>query len=324
MNTYDSLRLHTGRHMSTLPGHGYPRGTPLFPTRDQFVAYLNDYAVSASLNIEAGSNVSTVRRADGQWIAVVNDREVAGKALVMATGIMSKPVMPDIAGRDSFVGQITHSVVYRRPDPYRGKRVLVVGVGNSGGEIASELGNAGVDVTLLVRRGANVVPRAIAGIPIQYLAATVRRLPRAARVRVTALVQKLSELRNGPPVLPRPPWTALDSIPVIGFHLVDAIRAGKVAVKIGTIDHLEPSAARFSDGSQQEFDAIILATGFAPALDPLGTLVRRDERGFALRSDNVTSVDQPDLWFVGQRYDTTGAIANIKADAREVARRVEG
>ena len=125
-------------------------------------------------------------------------------------------------------------------------------------------------------------------------------------------------------MLPRPPWTALDSIPVIGFHLVDAIRAGKVAVKIGTIDHLEPSAARFSDGSQQEFDAIILATGFAPALDPLGTLVRRDERGFALRSDNVTSVDQPDLWFVGQRYDTTGAIANIKADAREVARRVEG
>ncbi|HWP72040.1 MAG TPA: NAD(P)/FAD-dependent oxidoreductase, partial [Gemmatimonadaceae bacterium] len=144
VNTYDSLRLHTGRHMSTLPGHGYPRGTPLFPTRDQFVAYLNDYAVNASLNIEAGSNVSTVRRADGQWVAVVNDREVAGKALVMATGIMSKPVMPDIAGRDSFAGEVTHSVAYRRPDPYRGKRVLVVGVGNSGGEIASELGNAGV------------------------------------------------------------------------------------------------------------------------------------------------------------------------------------
>ena len=306
--------------MSTLPGHGYPRGTPLFPTRDQFVAYLNDYAANASLKIESGSNVSAVRRADGQWIAVVNDREVAGKAIVMATGIMSKPVMPEIAGRDTFPGEITHSVAYRRPDPYRGKRVLVVGVGNSGGEIASELGNAGVDVTLLVRRGANVVPRAIAGIPIQYLAATVRRLPRAARVRVTALVQKLSELRNGPPVLPRPPWTALDAIPVIGFHLVDAIRAGTVAVKMGTIDHLERSAARFSDGSQQEFDAIILATGFAPALDPLGTLVRRDERGFALRSDNVTSVDQPDLWFVGQRYDTTGAIANIKADAIMVAR----
>jgi cation diffusion facilitator CzcD-associated flavoprotein CzcO len=324
VNSYDSLRLHTGRHMSTLPGHGYPRGTPLFPTRDQFVAYLNDYAANASLKIESGSNVSAVRRANGQWIVVVNDREVAGKAIVMATGIMSKPVMPEIAGRDTFAGQITHSVVYRRPDPYRGKRVLVVGVGNSGAEIASELGNAGVDVTLLVRRGANVVPRAIAGIPIQYLAATVRRLPRATRLRVTALVQKLSELRHGPPVLPRPPWTALDSIPVIGFHLVDAIRAGKVAVKIGTIDRLERSTARFSDGSQQEFDAIILATGFAPALDPLGTLVRRDERGFALRSDNVTSIDQPDLWFVGQRYDTTGAIANIKADARAVARRVEG
>ena len=308
--------------MSTLPGYGYSPGIPLFPTRDQFVDYLRAYAERSMLNVETRSDVSALQRRGNQWVAVVNGGEVPGRAVVMATGIMSKPVTPEIPGRDSFAGEIIHSVQYRRPEPFRGKRVLVVGVGNSGGEIASELGNAGVDVTILVRRGANVVPRAIAGVPIQYLAALVRRLPRPARRRVSGFVQKLSELRNGPPVLPRPPWSVLDAIPVIGFHLVDAIRAGKVAVKLGSIERLERPGARFSDGSVAAFDRIILATGFSPALDPLGTLIRRDERGFALRSDNVTSADHPDLWFVGQRYDTTGAIANIKADAIAVARKL--
>jgi hypothetical protein len=150
----------------------------------------------------------------------------------------------------------------------------------------------------------------------------MKRLPTAVRRRFARTIRRLAELRNGPPVIPYPPWTAADAIPVIGFHLVDAIRAGKVALKVGTIDRLERGGAVFGDGSRGEFDRIILATGFAPALDALGDLVRRDERGFALRSDNVTSADQPNLWFVGQRYDTTGAIANIKADAILVARKL--
>jgi cation diffusion facilitator CzcD-associated flavoprotein CzcO len=320
VNTYDSLRLHTGRHMSTLPRLGYPRGTPLFPTRDQFVAYLRDYSARASLNIETNSEVTSLRPGGDGWIATVNDLEVSGRAAVMATGIMSKPVSPELPGREAFEGEIIHSVSYRRPDSMLGKRILVVGAGNSGGEIASELGQAGFDVTILVRRGANVVPRAIAGIPIQYLAASMKRLPRGVRKRVAALAQRLTELRWGAPVLPRPPWTALDVIPIIGFHLVDAIRAGRVKLKLGTIERLVLGGVRFSDGSSGAFDQVILATGFLPALDPLGTLIRRDERGFAVRRDNITSADQRGLWFVGHRYDTTGALANIKTDARTVAR----
>jgi cation diffusion facilitator CzcD-associated flavoprotein CzcO len=322
LNAYDSLRLHTGRHMSTLPGFGYQSGTPLFPTRDQFVDYLNDYAERARLKVETGSDVTGLRREGDTWIATVNFAEVRGSAVVMSTGIMSNPFTPPIAGRESFGGSIIHSVEYRRPDEYRGTRVLVVGVGNSGGEIASELGAAGADVTLLVRRGANVVPRTIAGVPIQYLAAGMRRLPRNVRKAIASAMQRISEIRVGQAVLPRPPWTPLDAVPIIGFHLVEAIRAGKVAVQLGTIDHLEQSAAVFSDGTRREFDHIIMATGFAPALGPLGTLVRRDERGFALRTDNVTSADQPNLFFVGMRYDTTGAINNIKADSQEVGRRL--
>ena len=322
VNAYDSLRLHTGRHMSVLPGHRFPAGTPLFPTRDQFVAYLKEYADRAAIRIETGSEVTALRREGESWIAMVNGAPVYGAAVVMATGIMSKPVVPDIPGFDAFTGDIIHSVTYRRPDAYRGQRVLVVGVGNSGGEIASELGAQGAQVTVLVRQGANVVPRAIAGVPIQYLAIAMRRLPRGARVVIASAMQRISRLRAGSDLLPRPPWTPLDRVPIIGFHLLEAIAAQKVQVKLGTIDRATSSAVHFSDGTQAEFDAIILATGFAPALDPLGTLVQLDHQGFPMRTDNVTSADQPGLWFVGMRYDTTGAIANIKDDAQLVGRRL--
>ena len=308
--------------MSTLPGHGYREGTPLFPTRVQFVEYLRDYAERFALKVECNSVVSGLRRDGDRWIAAVNGDTVEGSAIVMATGIMSKPITPDIPGRNTFRGEIIHSVEYRQPESFAGHQVLVVGVGNSGGEIASELGNAGVETTILVRRGANVVPRAIAGVPIQYLSASMKRLPIGARRRFAKAVRRLAELRHGPPVIPYPPWTAADSIPVIGFHLVDALRNRRLILKLGTIDRVEGEGVVFSDGSRGSFDRIILATGFAPALDLLGPLVRRDERGFAIRSGNVTSVDQPNLYFVGQRYDTTGAIANIKADAKEVGRRL--
>src|SRR5687768_9451900 len=78
VNAYDSLRLHTGRHMSSLPGFGYPKGTPLFPTRDQFVAYLREYAARASLKVETDSDATELRRDGDGWIAVINGQLVAG------------------------------------------------------------------------------------------------------------------------------------------------------------------------------------------------------------------------------------------------------
>src|SRR5690606_21933444 len=165
-----------------------------------------------------------------------------------------------------------------------GERVLVVGVGNSGGEIASELARAGIDVTVAVRSGANVVPLTLAGIPIQYLATVVRKLPRPLQERVAGAVRRVSERRRGPPVLPVPQHSALDAIPLIGFNLVDEIRAGRVHVRSG-IDTFTSDGVRFTNGEQEDFDTVILATGFRPALAPLGNLVRRDARGFALRVD---------------------------------------
>jgi cation diffusion facilitator CzcD-associated flavoprotein CzcO len=320
---YDSLVLHTGRHMSTLPGRRFPAGTPLFPTRADFVCYLRDYAASFALKVETGCDVRDLRRSAHGWCATLGDgRHIEGSSAVVCTGIIANPRLPELPGRDAYRGRLMHSVEYRRPDGFQGKRVLVVGVGNSGGEIGSELARAGAQVTLLVRSGANVVPLTIAGVPFQYLSAALRRLPRPAQELVVRQVQRVTDRTRGAPVIPRPAHSALDAIPIIGFHLVDAIKAGLATVKLGTIERLTPDGATFSDGTSAPFDAIILATGFTPALGMLGTLVRHDARGFALRRDRVTSADQPGLYFVGHNYDATGGLSNIRRDAVLVAGRI--
>lgn len=320
---YDSLVLHTGRHMSTLPGRPFPAGTPLFPSRDDFVRYLGAYAAAFRLSVECGVTIRTLKRSPHGWVAIAADgTHVHGCAAVICTGIVANPRVPDLAGRDRFRGRLLHSSEYRRPAPFLGQRVLVVGVGNSGGEIGSELGRAGVDVTVLVRSGAHVVPREIAGIPIQYLSRLVRTLPRRLQEWVSAQVQRLGERRRGPPVLPRPAHSPLDAIPLIGFHLPDAIRAGMVRVQLGEVETLTETGVRFSDGSERAVDTILLATGFRPALDLLGDLVRRDARGFAVRRDRVTSADQPGLYFVGHNYDASGGLWNIRRDAPLAARRI--
>jgi cation diffusion facilitator CzcD-associated flavoprotein CzcO len=255
-----------------------------------------------------------------------NER-IDARVLVVATGIVSQPREPAIPGRAEFErggGRVLHSVHYREPSALLGKRVLVVGVGNSGGEIASEIAHTSTPVTIAVRSGANVVPRDIAGIPVQYLATFMRRLPRRVREAIVAAMRRVVEARRGPPVLPRPTHGPLDAIPLIGFNLVDAIRAGLVIVR-GGIERLTAHGARFADGRSPDelpVDVVILATGFAPALQPLGQLVRVDQKGFALRRDRVASADLENLYFVGHNYDSTGGLFNIKRDAVEVAKRV--
>ncbi len=318
-NLYDSLTLHTGKHMSNLPGLPFPRSAPLFVPRREFWDYLRHYARCFELPIETGCAVERITRSDGTWTVRTSGGALDADAVVVATGIVANPKIPRLPGQERFGGRLAHSVVYRRAAPYVGRRVLVVGVGNSGAEIASEIARAGGTVTIAVRSGANVVPLTLAGLPIQYVAYWVRKLPRPVQQGAVALVRLMTELRRGKPVLPRPAYGPLDAIPVIGFHLVDAIAQGLIDVRAG-IAELTPEGARFSDGAEGRFDDIILATGFGAALGPLGSLIQLDPKGFARRRDRVVSLDQPALYFVGHNYDATGGLYNINRDSRLAAR----
>ncbi len=318
-NLYDSLTLHTGKHMSSLPGMPFPSSAPLFVPRREFLDYLRRYAERFDLPVDTGREVERMSRTDGVWTVSTRRGALAATVVVVATGIVANPKTPHFPGQERFAGRVAHSVAYRRPDGYAGRRVLVVGVGNSGAEIASEIARAGGKVTVAVRSGANVVPLTLAGLPIQYVSFWVRKLPRRVQEGAVALVRLVTELRRGKPVLPRPAHSPLDAIPVIGFHLVDAIVQGLIDVRAGVAE-LTADGARFTDGTVGRFDEIILATGFGAALGPLEGLVQVDTKGFARRRDRVVSLDQPSLYFVGHNYDATGGLYNISRDARLAAR----
>src|SRR5256886_11592185 len=137
----------------------------------------------------------------------------------------------------------------------------------------------------------------------------VRKLPGRAQQGAVASVRLLTELRRGKPVLPRPAHSPLDEIPIIGFHLVDAIAQGLIDLRVG-IAELTAEGARFTDGTAARFDEIILATGFGAALGPLGGLVQVDAKGFARRRARVGSVDPPCLHVVGHHYDVLSPPVN--------------
>ena len=315
---YDSLVLHTGRHLSALPGLPLPSTLPVFVPRGDFLDYLQRYADVFRLPIETGTEVTVAARDDGRWrLQLRSGSVIHARQLVVATGIVANPYVPTIPGRERFTGRLLHSVDYRRPDGLKGARVLVVGAGNSAGEISVELARAGAIVSLAVQTGATIVPRDLLGIPIQYLAVVLSPLPRSLVQRLTTIVGSL----RGPRVLPLPARTPCAKVPLIGLALGDALRAGTIQVR-GGVEALTAEGVRFSDGSEQGFDEVILATGYRAAVGFLGNAIRLDGCGFARRRARVTSADRPDLYFVGHNYDTRGGLFNIARDARRAAQAV--
>src|SRR2546426_10600855 len=287
--------------MSGLPGMPLPRSAPLFVPREEFLHYLRRYARAFDLPVDTGRHVERMTRTDGAWTVSTSRGVLAARVVVVATGIVANPKTPHFPGQDRFAGRIAHSVAYRRPDGYAGRQVLVVGVGNSGAEIASELARAGAKVTVAVRSGANVVPLTLAGLPIQYVAYWVRKLPRRVQEVAIALVQLLTRLRRGKPVLPRPAHSPLDEIPIIGFHLVDAIAQGLIDVRVGVAE-LTAEGARFTDGTAGRFDEIILAPRVGAALRALGGPVPGRAQSFPRGPGPGGGGGQPGLYVVGHNY----------------------
>jgi cation diffusion facilitator CzcD-associated flavoprotein CzcO len=325
-NLYDSLVLHTARGLSHLPGLPFPAGTPQFPSRGDLLAYLRRYADVFTLPIAVDCTVVRARPDGAEWILEISGgtgggRQIRSRALVVATGVVANPVVPEIPNRVAFRGRVLHSVDYRRPDPFLGRRVLIVGAGNSAGEIAAELAQADVAVTVAARSGANTVPRDIAGVPIQYLAVAIAALPRRAQVAAAAAVGRIAAAVRGPSPIPRARPAECRNIPLVGFHLVDAIVSGRAKLR-GGIGAFTEQGMRFADGDVEPFDDVILATGFRSAVGFLGDAIRVDACGFGHRRDGVASADHPNLFFVGHNYDARGGLFNIARDAGRAARRI--
>ncbi|MDN3263691.1 NAD(P)/FAD-dependent oxidoreductase [Streptomyces sp. CSDS2] len=329
---YDRLRLHTTRRLSALPGLPMPRRFGRWVSRDNVVRYLEKYAEHHRLEIVTGVEVHRVERtADGTgWLLRASGgRELTGSAVVVATGFNHTPRLPDWPGRTEYAGELLHAARYRDAAPYRGRDVLVVGVGNTGAEIAVDLAEGGAArVRLAVRTPPHILRRSTLGWPAQYTGVLVRRLPVRLVDRLAGPVGRLSTPDLSAHGLPRPD-TGLYSrvkqgaIPVQDAGLVDAVRTGRVDV-VSAVEAFEGAAVVLADGSRITPDAVIAATGYVRALEGLvGHLGVLDGRGRPVVHGGRTSPRAPGLYFTGFTNPISGMLRELAIDAGRIAKAVE-
>ncbi|MFE6779694.1 flavin-containing monooxygenase [Streptomyces sp. NPDC057702] len=334
---YDRLQLHTTRRMSALPGLSIPRAYGRWVGRDNVVRYLEQYAEHHRLECVTGVEVSRVERAaesgagHAPWVLhATGGRELAARAVVVATGYSHTPHLPDWPGRAEYAGQVLHAADYRNAEPYRGRDVLVVGAGNSGAEIATDLAEGGAGrVRLAMRTAPHIVRRSRLGWSAQRSAVLARRLP----VRVADQVAAARAGLCGPDLaahgLPRPSPAAgaglysrarAGAVPVRDTGIVRAVRAGRVEV-VAALESFDGDKAVLVDGSRVDADVVIAATGYRPGLDDLvGHLDVLDARGHP-RTHGTRRPATPGLYFTGYANPASGMLRELAAESRRIAKR---
>ena len=301
-SAYDHLRLHTRRGAAALPGMPFPPGTSTFPRRDEVHAYLHAYAARFALDVRKGVDVRSAAPVAGRWALDTGAGPWRTRVLVWAAGIWAAPVVPDLPGRERFAGEALHVRDYRGPEAFRGRRLLVIGAGNSGKDVATASVGAAASVTIAVRGGAVFVPYPNA--VSQRSGELWRRLPpRLVDAALRCLRRPYPELG-----LPWPPGAPHEAVPVVGLELVDAVRAGQVTVRPAAAA-FTADGVRFADGREEPFDAVVLATGFRPATGPIANCL--DEAG---------RPTAPGLFVVGDRYPTLETfLQRLRREAPRVA-----
>jgi len=320
---YDRLHLHTDRGHSGLPGMPMPATYPVYPSRAEMVAYLEGYAAHFDIQPVFDTDVSQVARDGGQWRADVGQGAFTAPVMVIATGMAAAPYRPAWPGQQSYAGRIVHSSDYRNPAPYAGERVLVVGFGNSGGEIALDLAEAGVDVALAVRGPVQVLPRDLLGFPILSWAILYRRLPARLVDRMNAPILRLAVgdiEKLGLQRAAKGPREMVEQgrVPLIDIGTLARIRDGAIRIR-GGIDRFLSDGVVFGDGRSESFDAVILATGYRPDLRRLLPDVDGvfDQHGMPLVTGATTHA--PGLYFCGQIASPTGQLREIGLEAQRIA-----
>jgi putative flavoprotein involved in K+ transport len=314
-NHYDRLHLHTLKQVSALPGLPMPDDYPPFPSAAQFQRYLAQYARHFQLDVASGVEVQSATWNARAWQIMTNQGLVEGDTLVVATGIWSTPYVPALGGEAEFGGSIMHSRDYRNPTPFVGKRTLVVGVGNSGAEIAVDLSENGVATGISIQSGAAFVPHPRSAMAMRALSWLFRRMPRSLSERVLRRVRRDYSAIG----IPWPPGMLLDAYPVVGYQLPEAVAAGRVTRSPG-VSRFLPGRVQFDNGSSEPFDAVVMATGYRPTIHFVADQVDLDQHGKPRVDRYWRSVRNPHLVCVGFAYPTTeGWLQAIGRVARTAA-----
>ena len=321
---YDRLHLHTDKKNSELPFAPYPSNYPRYPSRDQVVRYLEAYAQHFELDVRFDQQVRSARYEADQWLVQTQDTLHPASNLVVATGYSRKPLRATWPGLESFPGKVLHSSEYVNGAAFKGQRVLVVGFGNSGGEIAIDLHEHGARPGIAVRNPVNVIPRELAGIPILSIGILQSKLPAWLADAVNAPILRLAVgdlAKYGLHKLPYGPVTQIRQdkrIPLIDVGTLRLIRESHIVIYPGVAE-VSDKRIRFEGGKEAEFDALILATGYRPRLDDFlqhaSSILDQDGTPTSSGKDSASS----GLYFCGFDVSATGMLREIAREAKQIA-----
>lgn len=250
---YDSLRLFSPNRFNSFPGTPFPGDPEDYPTRDAVVDYLEDYADRLGVEIRTNTRVTAVE-SDGARFTVhaASGETWSAAGVVAASGSFSNPYVPRLPGQDGFAGEVLHVADYRRPAPYAGRRIVVVGGGNSAVQVGYELAQVAT-TTLATRR------------PLIWWAQTVDGLDLHHRLVGTGFdllpTSWLLRLVDGTPVLDTGRYR-------------DAVESGLLERR-PMFTAFDGDEIVWSDGRREHVDMVVFATGYRPSLDylrPLGAL----------------------------------------------------
>jgi NADPH-dependent 2,4-dienoyl-CoA reductase/sulfur reductase-like enzyme len=326
---YDRLRLHTIRRLSGLPGLPIPREYGRWVKRDDLVRYLEAYAEHFAIDVRTSTTVERVKPgADGWSIQLEDGSEQSARTVVVATGYLHTPVVPQWPGLAAWTGELTHSAQYRNAEPFRGKNVLVVGVGNSGAEIATDLAEGGAaSVRIAIRTPPHIVRRAKFGWPAQLNGVLLGGLPERAFNPMAAVLARLEVPDLRPYGIQRPAEglkTRLRTqryVPLQDVGIVRDVMAGRVR-PVAAVQGFTETSVLLADGTSVQPDAIVAATGYEPGLRALfedPSLF--DETGVPRVHGGAPA--RPGLFFMG--YDVTlgGMLRQAAIESRRVAKAVQ-
>ncbi|WP_256662356.1 NAD(P)/FAD-dependent oxidoreductase [Pseudomonas sp. F(2018)] len=260
---YESAHFISSRELSGFLDFPMPKHFPDYPSHRQILEYVRAFAQAFDLyaGIRLGTAVSKVqKRDDGRWLVTLGNGERRSyRAVVCATGCNWDPNMPAIKGQ--FNGEIRHSVTFKQAAEFSGKRVLIIGAGNSGADIACDAATHAEKAFISLRRGYHFIPKHLFGLPADEVSEKGPQLPIWLVRPVFGLILRLINgdlTRFG---LPKPDHKLFESHPLLNTQLLHYLQHGDIQAK-PDLDHFDGDHAVFKDGSREQIDLALYATGY--------------------------------------------------------------
>jgi putative flavoprotein involved in K+ transport len=288
-NYWDSLTLFSPAAFSSLPGWLMPESTNPFPSRDEVVSYLTQYEHRYKVPVERPVQVQDVCFRDGVFEINCVDKTYRARTVISATGSFCRPFIPDYPDADKFEGKQLHSAAYKTPDDFAGKRVIIVGGGNSGAQILAEVSKV-ADTTWVTLEEVTYLPDDVDG-----------------HVLFDQASAKYYAMQKGEQL--DPAKYSLGSIVMV--PPVKKARERGVLKTVRPFERFYQDGVIWSDGRMENIDAVIWCTGFRYALDHLSCLqLMNDEKG-RIEVKGTQVAQQPGLWLVGYGNWTGFASATL-------------